>query len=444
LVVGLDCADPRIVFGQLRGELSTLSQLMSAGGHGVLRSCVPPITVPAWTVMMSGHDPGELGVYGFRNRVRGSYREGRIAGTGAIRVPRLWDLMTKAGRPSVVVGVPPSYPVYPINGTWVGCFLTPGVTTGCCHPAALAGQLDGYMFDVSEYRTARADQLRRELWDMTRRRFDLLRRLARDEEWELFTFVEIGVDRVQHAFWKYYDPAHPQYPGPGNPYADVIPEYYRLVDAERGRLLAGLGDDVSIVVASDHGAQRMQGVFCVNQWLVEQGLLVLASEPSAPADLRPEDVDWPRTVAWGSGGYYARIYLNVAGREPHGIVPPDSRDAVVADIRGRLATLTDERGQPVTVSSYLPEDTYADVRGTPPDLMAFFGDLSLRASSKIGVPGLFLAENDTGPDGANHSFEGLYLCCGPGFAASGAGPERPIRSLFDVFRTVLDLPEVIR
>jgi predicted AlkP superfamily phosphohydrolase/phosphomutase len=29
---------------------------------------IPPITVPAWAVIMSGKDPGQLGYYGFRNR----------------------------------------------------------------------------------------------------------------------------------------------------------------------------------------------------------------------------------------------------------------------------------------------------------------------------------------------------------------------------------------
>lgn len=36
-------------------------------------SCVPPITVPAWSCMMSSHDPGSLGIYGFRNRTDHSY-----------------------------------------------------------------------------------------------------------------------------------------------------------------------------------------------------------------------------------------------------------------------------------------------------------------------------------------------------------------------------------
>ena len=39
----------------------------------LLRSVDPPITVPAWSCMVSGRDPGELGIYGFRNRRDHSY-----------------------------------------------------------------------------------------------------------------------------------------------------------------------------------------------------------------------------------------------------------------------------------------------------------------------------------------------------------------------------------
>jgi predicted AlkP superfamily phosphohydrolase/phosphomutase len=33
-------------------------------------------------------------------------------------------------------------------------------------------------------------------------------------------------------------------------------------------------------------------------------------------------IDWSRTKAWGDGGYYGRLLLNVQGREPQGIIPP--------------------------------------------------------------------------------------------------------------------------
>ena len=65
--------------------------------HGPLRSTHPPITVPAWTAMMSSRDPGELGFYGFRNRKDHSYDGYSFANSRQVKVPRLWDLLGKAG-----------------------------------------------------------------------------------------------------------------------------------------------------------------------------------------------------------------------------------------------------------------------------------------------------------------------------------------------------------
>jgi predicted AlkP superfamily phosphohydrolase/phosphomutase len=73
LGIGLDCAAPQRVFEQWREELPTLRQLVTTGAYGRLQSTHPPITVPVWASMMSSRDPGELGIYGFRNRKDYSY-----------------------------------------------------------------------------------------------------------------------------------------------------------------------------------------------------------------------------------------------------------------------------------------------------------------------------------------------------------------------------------
>ncbi|HVM96495.1 MAG TPA: alkaline phosphatase family protein, partial [Candidatus Acidoferrales bacterium] len=67
-VIGLDCVPPQLVFERWVELLPNLRRLMGEGAWGSLRSCDPPITVPAWASMVTGKDPGQLGVYGFRNR----------------------------------------------------------------------------------------------------------------------------------------------------------------------------------------------------------------------------------------------------------------------------------------------------------------------------------------------------------------------------------------
>src|ERR687883_570316 len=92
LIVGLDCAAPELVFDAWRDELPTLNRLISQGVYARMESCIPAITVPAWACMMSSRDPGQLGIYGFRNRVDYSYDGYSIATGAAVRHDRAWDV----------------------------------------------------------------------------------------------------------------------------------------------------------------------------------------------------------------------------------------------------------------------------------------------------------------------------------------------------------------
>jgi predicted AlkP superfamily phosphohydrolase/phosphomutase len=75
LIIGLDCAEPTLVFDQWRNELPTFRHLMGTGAYGLLTSSIPCITVPAWSSILSSKDPGTLGFYGFQNRA--DYRKVR-------------------------------------------------------------------------------------------------------------------------------------------------------------------------------------------------------------------------------------------------------------------------------------------------------------------------------------------------------------------------------
>ena len=110
MIIGLDCAEPSLVLGRYRDQLPTLSALADAGAYGRLESVVPPITVPAWSCMMSSRTPGDLGIYGFRNRADHSYDGLFIANGAAVKEPRLWDILGRRGKRSIVLGVPGHLP----------------------------------------------------------------------------------------------------------------------------------------------------------------------------------------------------------------------------------------------------------------------------------------------------------------------------------------------
>jgi predicted AlkP superfamily phosphohydrolase/phosphomutase len=52
---------------------------------------------------------------------------------------------------------------------------------------------------------------------------------------------------------------------------------------------------------------------------------------------------------------------------------------------------------------------YKEVRGVAPDLFVYFGGLYWRSIGTIGGGKLHTFENDTGPDGANHAENGIFL-----------------------------------
>ena len=74
-----------------RDELPNLRALMERGAWGPMKSTVPPITVPAWTAMMTSKDPGTLGFYGFRNRKSYDYDELYFANAAYVKEKTLWQ-----------------------------------------------------------------------------------------------------------------------------------------------------------------------------------------------------------------------------------------------------------------------------------------------------------------------------------------------------------------
>jgi predicted AlkP superfamily phosphohydrolase/phosphomutase len=440
LVIGLDCAPPQLVFDRWLTELPVLRSLSENGAFGVLRSCDPPITVPAWSSMTSSRSPGSLGFYGFRNRSDHSYDALAFADSRSVRVPRVWDILSARGREVIVLGVPQTYPVSRVNGVMVSCFLTPDTSTSqYTHPPELKDEIEGlvgrYMVDVDNFRTNEKERLLAEIDEMTAKRFRVAEHLLETHPWDLFFMVEMGTDRIHHGFWRYFDPEHRLYEA-GNPYESAILDYYKSVDEKIGRLLAGVGEETAVLVVSDHGAKRMDGGICVNEWLRREGYLVLKEEPAGPTRLTPDLVDWERTTAWGEGGYYCRLFMNVRGREPQGLVAPADYEKVRDTLKRELEALGDEQGRPIGTVAHRPEDLYPETKGVAPDLLVYFGDLYWRSLGQVGTGKVHAFENDTGPDDANHAHEGLYLLSAPGVVA-GRGPERELRDIAPTLLTLL-------
>jgi len=423
LVIGLDCATPQLVFDAWRNDLPNLRRLMAEGLYGPMRSTIPPITVPAWSSFFSGKNPGKLGFFGFRNRTRGTYHDMWIATSEAVREDRVWDIASRAGKDVVVLGVPQTYPPKPLRGLMVTCFLTPGIDSEYTYPPALKQEIaevvGAYMLDVEGFRTEDKERLLRQIHEMTVKRFKLARHLLRTKPWDLFILVEMGPDRLHHGFWKFFDKEHRKYE-PRNPYENATKEYYVALDREVGELLSLVSDDVNVIVCSDHGAKRMEGSFNVNDWLVQTGFMTLQEPLSGPVPLKEARVDWRRTKAWGLGGYFSRVFLNVAGREPEGAVNPGQYDQVREELREALLSIEDDRGRRMNTKVYRPQDVYSGPYvWEAPDLIVYFDDLYWRAGGDVGNRSLYSFETEIGPDDAVHAEDGIFILRRPDRAPTG-------------------------
>ncbi len=444
-VIGLDCASPELVFDRWCDDLPNLKRLQRKGLYGNLKSTIPAITVPAWSSMLTSCDPGVLGFYGFRNRADYSYDKMAIAMGNRVREKRVWDYLGDKGFRSIVLGVPQTYPVRPMNGVLVSGFLTPNAESDFAYPPAfrktVLSKISDYPFDVKDFRTDDKDRLLKQIHEMTEKHFQLVDYALREEAWDFFMSVEIGVDRIHHGFWEYHDTEHPKYVK-GNSYESVIHDYYVRIDDKIGEWIEYLDDDTAILVVSDNGAKKMDGGICVNEWLWRKGYLSFKKDPEPGQIVRFEDleVDWKNTKAWGSGGYYGRVFLNVEGREPEGVIPQAEYEHFREHLAQELTAIEDHKGNSIGTRVFKPQEVYREVREIPPDLIVYFGDLSWRSVGSVGYDGWHTFENDTGPDSCNHAENGMFILYDP---RSRAEDVRMMDThIMDIAPTILKLMHV--
>lgn len=439
LVLGWDCADPTLAFDQFHDDMPTLAALMRGGTWGPLASSIPCITVPAWSSMLSSRDPGVLGIYGFRNRADHSYDQMVTADSASVKVPRIWDYLGDAGKESMVIGVPQTYPVRPLKGHLIAGFPVTSTDGAFAYPAVFKQEAlkvaPDYPFDVQDFRTPDKGRLLQRIIDMTERQFQLVQHSLRTKPWDFLIHVNMGVDRMHHGFWRYHDPLHRLHE-PGNPYQGAIRDYYRMIDGLAGQLISDAGDETMVLIVSDHGVRRMDGGVCINEWLWRNGWLHLVDTPPE-GQITPFErvhVDWTRTRAWSSGGYYGRVFLNVAGREPAGIIDPADYESTRSALAVALEAIPDPAGAPLRTTAYRPQTIYQAVNQIAPDLLVYFGDLHWRAVGSLGHGGIHTLENDTGPDDANHGPHGLFVLYEPGRRGAGRVDGH---QLMDIAPTVL-------
>ncbi len=192
------------------------------------------------------------------------------------------------------------------------------------------------------------------------------------------------------------DPDHPAYAPEDAPYRTVVEDLYTGIDQVVEKTLARLGPDDLLVVMSDHGFTSWRRSFSLNSWLRDNGYLVTRDPAPQPDPGLFGNVDWERTRAYGLG--LNGLYINVRGREAHGIVDPRERQTLAAEIARRLENVLDpDTGARAVSRVFRREDVYR-LQGNEdlaPDLIVGYakGTRSSDDSSLGAVPGDVFADN---------------------------------------------------
>jgi predicted AlkP superfamily phosphohydrolase/phosphomutase len=433
-IIGLDCAPPELVFKEF--DLPNIQGLMDCWGE--LTSTIPAITCPAWMSMMTGKNPGKLGFYGFRNRKNFSYEDMWIANSLAVKEETVWDALSKAQKKVSVIGVPQTYPPKPVNGLMVTSFLTPDIDHQYTYPDAVKTEIQDlvghYLLDVENFRTEDKQHLLSQIYEMTEKRCKVVKHYLK-QKWDFFMWVEMGPDRIHHGLWKFFDKDHRKYTE--SELSSAIPEYYTYLDGQIGEMLSLVDDDTCVIVVSDHGAKKMEGCININDWLIQEGFLHLTEPPKEITRFRDVKVDWEKTTVWAWGGYYSRIFFNVKGREQSGVLTREEFYDTREEIKKKLESMKDDKGNPLGTTAFRPEDIYTGKYvSQAPDLIVYFGDLYWRGTESIGHDSPYSFETEIGPDDCVHAQKGIFILKDPEERVKG---EKEGLNITDCAPTVLDL-----
>jgi len=437
IIIGLDGATFDIIKPLASaGRLPVLSRLMKEGATAPLRSTILPNSFPGWASCTTGTSEGMHGVFSPFIKNQSSYGVRAMSGRDIMTRP-VWDILTEHSGRSIVLNVPTTYPPEPINGLMVTGMLTPGRGSEFTHPSSLRNELlaefPNYVIEPERIpdKLARANEFRRTIEVRER----ALKFLMQKSEWDFLMVVFSVLDRAQHDYWADMDPSHPRH-DPNTPpeFREFIHEIYQRLDLAVGNLIEQLPADSRVLVVSDHGFCSELFEVRVNELLASAGLLAFKSPAfrKSVAGLRSFKDKVARRISPAVAN--GNVWVNLAGREPEGIVRESDFDGVIEECRSALVRLTSpEDGEPVFESVMRRDEAFNGAWSSRlPDLVMVTRRDEYVYNERPGYGEVIVpADSTTG----THSRDGIFIAWGRGVEPSGSFTTLP--NLRDVGPTAL-------
>lgn len=498
LVIGLDGATFDLIKPWVKdGKLPTLKRVLEKGAHGVLLSTHQSNSPQAWTSFMTGKNAGKHGIFDFVEPVPNSY-DVKFINASYRNGKTLWRIISNAGKKVVVINVPITFPAEEVNGCLISGWDSPGLGEDSVYPPNLLREINraaggNYILEpgvTGFIHKGRRDLALNKMYESIESRFRAAKYLLKNKEWDFFAVVFTSIDRVQHYFWKFINPNHPNYdPEDREGFGNAIYSIYQKLDNALNNLINDLPEDVTIFIMSDHGGGASSNkTFYINHWLAEQGFLRFASNNSIKSRIKkaghkclrtinlllkgflsrrmkeklarifPElrnrvdstlclsGIDWDNTLAY-SRENAPTICINLKGREPKGTVEPGSAyEKVREDIINKLLNLRcPQTNEPIVERVLKREEMYSGkfIYKAPDLLIQWKNDAYIQRPSFTNNNGKWFqilthkelewAETVSRPSGI-HRREGIFLALGKHIKQSLQIPDA---NIVDVFPTVL-------
>ncbi len=495
IIIGLDGATFDLIKPwAAEGKLPTLAKLMQEGVTGELESTLPPVTSPAWPTFMTGKNPGKHGVFDFIRPRAGTFD---MVNASQIKGKLLWEILGEAGYSVGVLNVPITYPPRKVTGYMVPGLLSPDQGKTVYPPDLLKPyetELGKYRLTPNvQYKAGNEDEFIADLHDLIDTQLRYALRLMKDHPTDVLMLHFLATDNGSHALWRFMDRTHPRHdPALAAKYGDALLKVYQHLDdavrqvqeaASKGQPQRGASQGArgNVIVMSDHGFGPLHRTINLNILFIEKGLMHLkprfftqvrwwafrngltpasaykilsqlgwqnitakvsrkARNEMVSKFLSFEDVDWSKTVAY-SMGHVGQIYINLRGREPHGLVSPDQYQAARQKVIDALSTLIDPATGKSLVDCIIPREEaaqgpYAD-QGA--DLHLILDGYKTIAFPLFATEGRVLTSQIRGDSGC-HRLQGIFIGHGAAFAQGASIVGAKITDLAPTILHILNVP----
>ena len=418
LIIGLDGATFDLLDPLMEeGRMPRLQAAIAAGARGPLHSTIPPITPAAWTTFLTGKQPGSHGIIDFERYDSHTHQLTMNSTRCLDHVRNLWQILSDKGFQVGSVNVPMTFPPIAVNGFMVSGFETPGPESDFVYPPELKGEILSRWPDPTLRTNWRrsffgGDRLFAENVAYMSRSFhqgaDMTVRLGEELGWDVLMVVFKLFDNLQHKAWKHLDSRWSR----RNPTRrDIAKQAFEEADRAIGKLLDYAdAHGATVLMVSDHGHGSLEGKIQSNLLLEQWGYLTLHGGGAQKATrgrylwdrwrgrtkrfARVGDVaqdlavDFSKTKACvmhaGMAGF---LYLNLAGRQPTGIVDPDNYEVLRDELRDRFLSdacrVRRPDGEVIQLFSevHKPEELYGCARADQP----WLPDLILTPQESLAV-----------------------------------------------------------